>query len=122
MLTMCIHSHNNADKEYEVIMYRERIEFLPQKGTTPTLTLLVGHFIPLKYLKGPLKDSTLDFPLNSLIEFCRWKLNKMINILDLKAHVVGKRPRCPEIGELNHHQPPKRVKLDDLTVTTNPSG
>lgn len=115
---MCIHSN---DKDYKVVKYRERIDFLPSKQTIPKLSLLVGHFLPLKYFKEDIQDGSINFKLNSLVQLCQWKIKQMINMFKVKAEVLGKCQRCPEIGELGRVQLSKCIKLEELTKITNPS-
>ena len=115
---MCIHSN---DKDYKVVKYRERIDFLPPKQTIPKLSLLVGHFLPLKYFKEDIRDRSINFKLNSLVQLCQWKIKQMINMFKVKAEVLGKRRHCPEIGELGQVQLSKCIKLEELTEITNPS-
>ena len=118
MLMMHIHSN---DEDYKVVKYGERIDFLPPKQTIPKLSLLAGHFLPLKYFKEDIQDGSIDFKLDSLVQLCQWKINQMINMLKVKAEVLGKRQRCPEIGELGQVQLSKCIKLEELTEITNPS-
>ena len=88
MLMMHIHSN---DEDYKVVKYGERIDFLPPKQMIPKLSLLVGHFLPLKYFKEDIQDGSIDFKLNSLVQLCQWKIKQMIDMLKVKAEVPGKR-------------------------------
>ena len=118
MLMMCIHSN---DEDYKVVKYGERIDFLPPKQTIPKLSLLAGHFLPLKYFKEDIRDGSIDFKLDSLVQLCQWKIKQMIDMFKVKAGVLGKRRHCPEIGEFGQVQLSKCIKLEELTEITNPS-
>ena len=87
---LIMHTHSN-DEDYKVVKYGERIDFLPPKQMIPKLSLLVGHFLPLKYFKEDIQDGSIDFKLNSLVQLCQWKIKQMIDMLKVKAEVLGKR-------------------------------
>ncbi|KAH9984527.1 hypothetical protein BJV77DRAFT_966064 [Russula vinacea] len=87
VLMMRIHSN---DEDYKVVKYGERINFLPPKQTIPKLSLLVGHFLPLKYFKEDIQNGSIDFKLDSLVQLCQWKIKQMIDKLKVKAEVPEK--------------------------------
>lgn len=63
------------------------------------LTLLLGHFVPLKHLPADSQNEEIEFTLAPLVKKCKEKINIMVKQKECSKD-TKKRPRCPDADDL----------------------